>query len=40
MLSVGCVEVDIVECVKELFDIEYVLIVMYNLKEEGDVGWG
>ncbi len=40
MLSAGCVEADIAERVKELFDTEHVLTVTYNLKEEGDVGWG
>ena len=40
MLSAGCVEADIAERVKELFDTEHVLTVTYNLKEEGDAGWG
>ncbi|CAI8795121.1 XdhC/CoxI family protein [Priestia megaterium] len=40
MLSAGCVEADIAERVKELFDTEHLLTVTYNLKEEGDAGWG
>lgn len=40
MLSAGCVEADLAERVKELFDTEHVLTVTYNLKEEGDAGWG
>ncbi|WP_393959271.1 XdhC family protein [Priestia megaterium] len=40
MLSAGCVEADLAERVKELFHTEHVLTVTYNLKEEGDAGWG
>jgi xanthine dehydrogenase accessory factor len=40
MLSAGCVEADLAERIKGLFYTEHALTVTYNLKEEGDAGWG
>lgn len=34
MLSADCVEADLAERVKELFDTEHVLTVTYNLKKK------